>query len=351
MKIKPETTLFTVPFGSHLYGTNGPASDIDLKAVCLPALDDLLLNKKLTNRKVKPSGDDGKVLPGETEIEYLPLQVFLDDFFNGQTYALEVAFACRQGLHTAGDYGQGETTAWWFAKDVIGGALIDRFLTRNVDKMVGYAVTQSRQYGLKTRRYTAMKSVIELVEKLSLVATHHLPTLQWSDKLRPMDTPTLVGQLLQLEHVKGVMIENAEGGSELAPALEVCGKKFPYTNRWSTILASLNKSLATYGDRVKQFDGEGVDWKALSHAIRITEQVLELSRTGELTFPRPTAPFLKAVKEGRVPLDEATAYLTERFNELDGAVEKSVLPAAKTPELEAEFEQFKLTTLRALYGL
>ena len=66
MKIRPETTLFTVPFGSHLYGTNGPTSDIDVKAVCLPALEDLLLNKKLTNRKVKPSGDDGKVLPGET---------------------------------------------------------------------------------------------------------------------------------------------------------------------------------------------------------------------------------------------------------------------------------------------
>jgi hypothetical protein len=130
----------------------------------------------------------------------------------------------------------------------------------------------------------------------------------------------------------------------------VCGKKFPLTNTWGTMVRSLRKSLLTYGERVKKFDGEGVDWKALSHAIRITEQVIELSRCGIIKFPRPNAVFLKAVKEGRIPLDEATDYLTQCFNEVDLAVENSVLKE-RTPELEEEFEDFKLRLLRDLYNL
>lgn len=332
MKVKPETALFTSPFGSHLYGTSGPTSDIDLKVVCLPSLDHLLLNKQLTNRKVKPGGDHQKLAPGDTEIEYLPLQVFLDDYFNGQTYAMEVAFAALQGKTDINPH----NLAW--VKD-----LVENFTTRNIDKMVGYAVAQSRTYGLKTQRYTAMREVVEAIESSESKLEEGLET-------RIKDTPDLLCHLQSMDHVNMTMIENSMGGSALAPAIEVCGKKFPLTNQWGTMLRSLRKSLLTYGERVKKFDGEGVDWKALSHAIRITEQVVELSRCGFMKFPRPNAGFLKAVKEGRIPLDDATDYLTQCFNEVDLAVEKSVL-RERTPALEERFECFKLALLRDLYNL
>jgi hypothetical protein len=34
---------------------------------------------------------------------------------------------------------------------------------------------------------------------------------------------------------------------------------------------------------------EGVDWKALSHAVRVGTQALELLKTGHVTFPLPNA--------------------------------------------------------------
>ena len=332
MKVKPETALFESPFGSHLYGTNGPTSDIDLKVVCLPSLDDLLLNKQLSNRKVKPGGDHEKLAPGDTETEYLPLQVFLDDYFNGQTYAIEVVFAVLQGKTDANPY----HTSWCWR-------LAEDFTTRNIDKMVGYAVAQSRTYGLKTQRYTAMKEVVDAIDVSA-------SKMQLGLETRIKDEPDLLCHLQSIDHVHPTMIENAMGGSALAPALEVCGKKFPLTNTWGTMVRSLRKSLLTYGERVKKFDGEGVDWKALSHAIRITEQVVELSRIGIIKFPRPNAVFLKAVKEGRIPLNEATDYLTQCFDEVDFAVEKSILHE-RTPELEQRFQDFKLALLRDLYNL
>lgn len=228
--------------------------------------------------------------------------------------------------------------------------MLQKFLTKNVKKMVGYAVAQSRLYGLKTQRYTSVKDFIKTVEdhfvpELGERQAHELMRTQ---KLK--DSPMLLQKVLMLEHVQETTIMNARGGTEEAPALDVCGKKFPMTNTWATVVSSMKTTLSEYGNRVKEFDGEGVDWKALSHAIRITEQVLELSQTGKLTFPRPNAAFLKAVKDGQCPLDVATEYLEAAFSKVDDVVQNSVLQE-KTPELEAEFEKWKLQKLRELYSL
>lgn len=361
MKMSKETMLFRVLTGSRLYGTDTPSSDYDYKAVCLPGLDELLLNTKLVNRKEKPEGVGAgdKMLAGETESEYLPLQVFFDDFFSGQTYALEVAFAVMQGLHeTPGKNGEKVNRHLYQQKLMT--ELVEKFLTRNVKKMVGYAVSQSKMYGLKTQRYTSIKQFVETVQEyfettmLSGFDLGNTPrskaAANMMSVLRVQDTPHLLEKLLKLEHVKETTIMNARGGQEESAAIEVCEKKFPLSNTWQTVVSSMNATLEKYGARVKEFDGEGVDWKALSHAIRITEQVLELSFEGKLTFPRPNAKFLLAVKNGEVPLEKATAYLNEAFAKVDEAVTASVL-REKTPELAEEFRKWKLEKLYAIYGL
>lgn len=335
MKANKENNLFRVLTGSRLYGTSTEKSDFDYKAVVLPPLDELLLNYRVTNRKEKPEGTKAgdKMQAGETETEYLPLQVFMDDFFSGQTYALEIAFAVKQNLHEV------PLDASMSQMRNMMTEMIDRFLTSNVKKMVGYAVSQSQMYGLKTERYSTLKKAVEIL-------SGHVAYFSADEVLGDADSTLFA--LLELKHVKSVMIENARGGSELAPAIDVVGKKYPYTNKIRTVLDSLLILLDGYGARVAQFDGEGVDWKALSHAIRITEQVVELSTTGKLEFPRPNSDYLRKVKNGEVALDDATNYLQEVFDKVDDAVKHSKL-RDRTPELEAEFKQWKLKQLYSLY--
>lgn len=347
MKVKQDTTLFTVLTGSRLYGTHNESSDYDYKAVALPALADLLLNKKFSNRKERPEGlkDGDKMLAGEAETEYLPLQTFMQDFYEGQTYALEVAFAVTQGLHRHPLGVADDPEAWrkHYAAVEVMHSLVERFLTNNVKKMVGYAVTQARMYGLKTRRYTAVK---EFTDHLR-VSFSNVESMQ---QHRVGDTPQLLAEVLSMEYVVQTEIENARGGSEMAPALDVAGKKFPFTNTWYSVYKSMMGTLDAYGARVKQFDGEGTDWKALSHALRVTEQVLELSEFGTLTFPRPNAEYLKAVKEGRLELESVTDVLNAQFERVDEVVARSVLKE-RTPALDAEFEEFKMRVVLDLYGL
>ena len=346
MKVKKDTALFSILTGSHLYGTNGPSSDFDYKAVCLPSLDDVLLNVRIINKKEKPEGlsDHDRMIAGGTETEYLPLQVFFNDFYDGQTYALEVAFAATNGLAIMNDDLTREEVI--FIEAMMHG-LIENFLTNNVKKMVGYAVAQSRLYGLKTQRYSTLGDVLRTFNKWGQA---NVWTNEQREKLTLNDTPTLMHELLQFQHVKRIEIMNAAGGTEPAPGIEICGKQYSMTNRIHTIVKSIEKSLGNYGDRVKEFEGEGVDWKALSHAIRITEQVIELSTKGYILFPRPNKDYIRSVKAGEVSLEEATDYLNAEFAKVDDVIAKSVLQA-RTPELDVKFREWKIEQLRRLYGV
>jgi predicted nucleotidyltransferase len=46
--------LFSSLFGSRLYGTQTPTSDLDRKLIYLPSLNDLLLNKNIKNSMSGP---------------------------------------------------------------------------------------------------------------------------------------------------------------------------------------------------------------------------------------------------------------------------------------------------------
>lgn len=345
MKANKEMALFTVLTGSRLYGTNTENSDFDYKCVVLPPLDTLLMNTKVSNRKEKPEGKQAgdKMLAGEVETEYLPLQVFLDDFYQGQTYALEMVSAILQhratgkmhdivSVHASQSSDDFEMLLDMFQE------LKDMFLNNNVKKMVGYAVGQSQKYGLKTQRYTSLSKAVDFLK------TYH-------DQSLPIGKdPSIEATLITLEHVKPSMVATGKDGTVHAPALDVCGKKFPLTNKVETVLASLQGLLDGYGERVKQFDGEAIDWKALSHAHRITGQILELSRYGTLAFPADSKDYLYDLKSGHIPLEVAMANLEYVFNQIDDAVANSALPT-RDAEMDKRFAEWKLSKLRKLYGV
>lgn len=102
--------LFTGLYGSSLYGTNTPTSDRDVKHIVLPDLDSLLLGKKL-EAKVKKTNNQKNTRNSADDVdeEFIPLQIFARHFVEGQTYAIELAFAL-DGLHA-------EQTLWYFSQD------------------------------------------------------------------------------------------------------------------------------------------------------------------------------------------------------------------------------------------
>jgi hypothetical protein len=68
-----------------------------------------------------------------------------------------------------------------------------------------------------------------------------------------------------------------------------------------------------YGQRALQAErNEGIDWKALSHAVRVGREALELLQTGKITFPLPYATEILSIKRGERTY-EAVAETIDRL--------------------------------------
>jgi hypothetical protein len=89
---------------------------------------------------------------------------------------------------------------------------------------------------------------------------------------------------------------------------------------------------------------EGVDWKALSHAIRVGTQSLEYLRTGFVTFPRPDAAHLLEIKLGNLPFAQVGEEIEGLLEEVEEAAQSSSLP--DKPDA-AWCEQFVFDAYRA----
>ena len=117
-------------------------------------------------------------------------------------------------------------------------------------------------------------------------------------KLREL-APEVELLAVEVEHVAIVPIGQVDG-SEL-PHLDVCNRKLSYSASIKSARDVIARLVDEYGHRALQAEQQqGVDWKALSHAVRVGTQALELLRTGQVTFPLPNAAHVLAIKLGQV---------------------------------------------------
>ena len=83
-----------------------------------------------------------------------------------------------------------------------------------------------------------------------------------------------------------------------------------------------------YGERALQAErNEGVDWKALSHAVRVGREALELLATGRITLPLGDAAEILAIKRGEHPYHAVAAEIERLLSAVETATQTSTLRA------------------------
>jgi hypothetical protein len=408
--------LFKILTGSRLYGTFTDTSDYDYKVITLPPLEDVLLGKKLVNYKEVPEGKGAhdSMPDNGIETEYIPLQVFFNDFFAGQTYAVELAFAILQGKYDSQynyqstidkilyilenlnkddllcDHTQaieeikkiegvrfseeeyhsdsfdinlirpvftiapftepikfrtevgmlkyhlnnlkcGDYSEIYFLTEMIQD-LVENFLTKDVKKMMGYAVSQAKVYGAKTDRYVTVVSAIDILSSEN-------------GKCILNEMPKLIEALLKLPFTN---INSTEVNNVVNNTIVINHKQYPLSCQLDYIVNSLKATEHTYGDRVKSFQGTGADWKAMAHAVRIVKQIQELSTTGTILFPSKDIDQIKSIRNGLMEVEDATNLLNDSIVKAEESIMNSILPA-KTPEMIEMFNHWKINVLKSLY--
>ncbi len=300
-------TIVKIKFGSHLYGTETPQSDLDFKAVHIPAARDILLGRaSRTISEHREKAEGVKNLPGEIDSDSYSLHRYLQLAAEGQTVAMDVLFAPPWAdVESCGP-------EWSEVR-----ANRHRLLTRRSSAFVGYCRQQANKYGIKGSRVAASRKALDLlndaverhgaVEKLGVIAD---------------EISTLVSST---EHTAVIDIEQASG--EKLPHLEVCNRKMPFRSSIKSARDIMQRLVDEYGQRALAAEKQqGIDWKALSHAVRVGHEALELLRTGNITFPLSGRAHILAIKKAELPYQMVAEEIEALLSEVEAAALTSPLP-------------------------
>lgn len=325
--------LFTMPHGSRLYGLENENSDYDYKSIYLPPLEHIICGKapKTFNTKEMQT-IEGKLT--KVEIELIPLQKFMQDFFAGQTYALEVAFSL--------DHPQADIFDDRFVSATEYMRLY--YLTSNIKSMVGYALNQAMVYGVKGERLNVITRVREFLD-------------EYFEKY-PNGKNALVNDIIDVlckvgDNNKYIFKTYSVLNGVERPALQVLGKVHHGTITVGQLYLRLENMEQEYGGRARTaMEDKGVDWKALSHALRVIDEANELLTQKRLTFPFTGVQKQKLLdaKHAVMSFDEISALLAAGLQLIEDNKLTTELPAAN-PELQKRFEVWQTRTIMNMYHL
>lgn len=282
---------------SHLFGLNTPTSDIDYKGVFIPELDEVLLGKAPKSIKHSTGNDHSKNTSEDVDTEFYSLSKFMKMLEEGQTVALELLFTPNEFI---------------VEKDPLWDTIVAQrkhLVHKGVTAFIGYAKTQADRYDIRGSRMGSLEEVMLAFEKLPFDA-----------KLAECNQQLNV--LTDLDHVQWQEINNRT-------YFEVCNRKFELTTTVLNAYDTLRKIYDNYGERSRLAKiNEGIDWKALSYALRVSYQGWVLLRTGTIPLPLPTFPseFIKSVKLGKIPYDTVSLCIETWLENLKEAQETSLLP-------------------------
>lgn len=286
-------------FGSHLYGTNTPDSDTDYKGVYMPTAEQMMLQNvpKSVSFNSKTSREEGeKNSVDDVDCEVYSLHYFVELALKGETAALDMLHCNAENLL--------QTSQCW--QDMV--AHREYFYTRSLKSFVGYARKQAAKYGMKGSRLATANKILTLLDNYP-----------GHSKLRDTD---LFKRLPLDENCHMLKSDTVS-----FPTYQWCGKQVQNTVRVDYFREMVVQFIDQFGKRAKLAEkNEGVDWKAMSHALRAAYQVEEILTTDNLVYPLKCADYLVEVKKGKLPFKNVLAALEDLMQRVEALSEMSRLP-------------------------
>lgn len=293
-------------YGSHLYGTATPLSDRDQKGVYLPDARDILLQRvRATLGQPRQKAPGEKNAAGSVDREIYGLQHYLELLAEGQMVALDMLFAPDAAMMR-------EPSPLW--REIQANA--QRLVTRRTTSLLRYCRHQANRYGIMGPRLAAARQVLAM---LAAAQSAHGTTARLA---------IAAGEITAFAATTGhaSVLDLPMPGGALVRHLEVCGRKMPFTGSIKSARELIGRVVDAYGERARQAErNEGIDWKALSHAVRIGREALELLAAGRITLPLPCATEILAIKRGELPYETVSGTIETLLAEVETMASRSSL--------------------------
>ncbi len=288
-------TLSKVQFGSTLYGTTVPDSDLDYRSIYLPAINDCLLIR------ANQAWDDET----EEDTSVFSLQRFLAMAEEGQSIAIELLSAPDSAVVATSE-------VWSYLR-----SQRRRFFTKSMDSFLHFSKAMASKYSRRVDRLNEVEAVLTTLGAgdptlLNVQAFHRLGTI-WD-------------QLPESTNAQKGLSERASGDDKRT--YTVCGRELQATVTIGHAYSVVKRVYDGFGERVRIAQEGKIEWKSLGHAFRTALQCREIVETGDLRFPLKDREWLRSVRLGQVDFVQHSLdrQLDDLIAEVQGKMDASDLP-------------------------
>lgn len=305
--VKNSNVIVKIKYGSHLYGTETLISDLDIKGIYIPQAKDILLQRVKPVISIKRNKEHGEKNTSEdVDYELYSLSKFLELLSDGQSMALEMIFAPESSLISK------PHPLWEEIK-----LLAPNLFSKQAAYFVRYCKKQANKYGIKGSRIAAVRVILEHLTKAESQYGSASKLGIIEDQLK------ILAENCEFLTISEIIKPNGF----TSRYFEICGKKAGLDASIKLARLIAEKLIDEYVERALAAEkNAGVDWKALSHAVRVGREAIEFISTQCLTFPRPEASHLLDIKYGKIPFQQVSEEIEQIIFDLDFAVKKSNLP-------------------------
>lgn len=306
--------IVEIKFGSHLYGTSTAESDLDIKGVYIPSARDILLQRiqpVIISTRPKMHGEKNTM--HDIDYEVYSLTKFLDLLSQGQTVALDMLFAPESAMLSP------PKEEWLRIKE-----LAPSLLTKQAASFLRYCKQQANKYGIKGSRVAAARAALEFLKKAEMRHGAGAKLAVTAEAL----------EALTQGHAFLMITKDYGPNNKPVYFFEICGKKVLFDVNIKSALSVAQRLVDEYGQRALAAEHhQGIDWKALSHAVRVGHEAIEFLTTYHITFPRPEAKHLLKIKQGALPFQQVSEEIEQLLIDVEAAAASSSLPDMCNPSV------------------
>jgi len=303
--------VYITKYGSKLYGTDNPNSDTDYKGVFIPNREDVLLKRDLEHFNFNSNNDNTKNGKDDIDLQLFSIYKFFNLLKKGETGAMDILFSMFR-----------EETQVYNEKAFTSIMLENykKFYNRNLHSFIGYCVGQSKVYNVRGERFNELHLFVNKFNALVIKE-------QGAEKLESMFP--LIDEMFSeyaYKYIKYVIADTSRGSGipKQGKYVEVLGKRFLGTVTVQYFAEKITEMEEQFGNRARA-SAKGVDFKALSHAVRVINEIEELIDDEFITFPLKNRVYVTEVKEGKKSLEEVMDYLDNQLTIVQKKLENSNL--------------------------
>lgn len=288
--------LYLCKYGSHLYGTNTKDSDVDYKGIFLPSKESLLLGNNLKSFHNSTGKGHSRNTNEDIDVDLWSLHYFINLVKKGDTNAIDLLYSpTNENCVIYKDY----------RLDEMFDNPLEFFNPIYCHAYIGYAIGQAKKYGIKGSRLGILKQIYKYLIEKDIVNDEIL----MENKLS-----SIVEDILDKFYDDSYCFMKIINGEE---SLVLCGKVHLFSIKIKEFWNRVEREYKKYGERSELAEqNEGIDWKALSHAVRSLMQMEMLLTKGYIDYPLNCSDELKDIKKGKFTFNYVENLISNKLEEI-----------------------------------